>query len=348
MKSKFLPLIIAVALQCFATTAADAAKPVKSSVQNYINGTMKSDRLWKNAVIAIKAIDDKGKVIAEWNPNFPILTASTMKTVTTGAGLFYLGEDFRFETKVAYTGTINNGTLQGDLFIIGGGDPTLGSADTVAFPIDSIFGVWRDAVANAGINKVNGNIVVDDSFFKREIPASWCWSDIAYDYGCAPSGLTFYENTTKFKLTPGAVPGSKANVEVEYPLLPTLSIENSVVTGEPNSGNNNSYRTQDLSLSGRFYGSIPVNREVIYETNSNKFPHLSCGYEFERFLEKSSINVNGTVEDIQAYNKRMAANPASAVAAPAIIATTYSPELWKIVLITNRISNNLYAETILR
>ena len=165
MKSKFLPLMLAVALQCFATTAADAAKPVKSSVQNYINGTMKSDRLWKNAVIAIKAIDDKGKVIAEWNPDFPILTASTMKTVTTGAGLFYLGEDFRFETKVAYTGTINNGTLQGDLFIIGGGDPTLGSADTVAFPIDSIFGVWRDAVANAGINKVNGNIVVDDSFF---------------------------------------------------------------------------------------------------------------------------------------------------------------------------------------
>ena len=348
MKSKFLPLMLAVALQCFATTAADAAKPVKSSVQNYINETMKSDRLWKNAVIAIKAIDDKGKVIAEWNPDFPILTASTMKTVTTGAGLFYLGEDFRFETKVAYTGTINNGTLQGDLFIIGGGDPTLGSADTVAFPIDSIFGVWRDAVANAGINKVNGNIVVDDSFFKREIPASWCWSDIAYDYGCAPSGLTFYENTTKFKLTPGAVPGSKANVEVEYPLLPTLSIENSVVTGEPNSGNNNSYRTQDLSLSGRFYGSIPVNREVIYETNSNKFPHLSCGYEFERFLEKSGINVNGTVEDIQAYDKRMAANPASAVAAPAVIATTYSPELWKIVLITNRISNNLYAETILK
>ena len=87
MKSKFLPLMLAVALQCFATTAADAAKPVKSSVQNYINGTMKSDRLWKNAVIAIKAIDDKGKVIAEWNPDFPILTASTMKTVTTGAGL---------------------------------------------------------------------------------------------------------------------------------------------------------------------------------------------------------------------------------------------------------------------
>ena len=348
MKTKYIPLLLAVAFQCFAT-AASASSKVKSSVQNYINGTMQTDRLWKNAVIAIKAVDDKGRVIAEWNPDYPILTASTMKTVTTGTGLNYLGEDFKFETKVAYTGTISNGTLQGDLFIIGGGDPTLGSSDTVAFPIDSIFGVWRDAVANAGIKKIDGNIVADDSFFKREIPASWCWSDIAYDYGCAPSGLTFYENTTKFKLTPGAVPGSPAKVEVEYPLLPTLSIENSVVTGEANSGNNNSYRTQDLSLSGRFYGSIPVNREVIYETNSNKFPHLSCGYEFERFLEKSGISVNGTVEDIQAYKKRVAANPATpASLEPVVLVTTYSPELWKIVLVTNRISNNLYAETILK
>ena len=65
----------------------------------------------------------------------PLLTASTMKTITTGLGYEVLGPGYRFATRVAYDGRIENGVLNGNLSIVGGADPTLGSRDPIAFPI---------------------------------------------------------------------------------------------------------------------------------------------------------------------------------------------------------------------
>ena len=140
----------------------------QGGAQSYINKHIKTDPNFKNAVIAILAVDEKGNTIAEWNSNMPLLTASTMKTISTGVGLHALGKDFKYTTKVAYTGDIKDGVLKGDVVVIGGGDPTLGSKDTVAFAIDSIFGVWTKAIKDLGISRIEGNIVVDDSYFVRE------------------------------------------------------------------------------------------------------------------------------------------------------------------------------------
>ena len=148
----------------------------QGGAQSYINKHMKTDPNFRNAVIAICAVDEKGNVIAQWNPEMPLLTASTMKTISTGAGLHALGKDFKYKTQVAYTGEIKNGVLHGDVVIIGGGDPTLGSSDTLAYSIDSIFGVWAQGLKAAGIQRVEGNVVVDDSYFVREqMPDSWSW-----------------------------------------------------------------------------------------------------------------------------------------------------------------------------
>ena len=123
----------------------------QSKAQSYINKQLKTDPIFKNAIIGILAIDENGNKVAEWNSNLPMLTASTMKTISTGVGLNVLGKDFKYTTKVAYTGTIKDNVLDGDIIIIGGGDPTLGSSDTVAFAIDSIFGVWTKAIRDLGI-----------------------------------------------------------------------------------------------------------------------------------------------------------------------------------------------------
>ncbi|MBQ1680336.1 MAG: D-alanyl-D-alanine carboxypeptidase, partial [Bacteroidales bacterium] len=118
----------------------------QNRVQNYIDQRMKTDSLLINAVVGILAVDSQGREIAAWNPDMPLLTASTMKTITTGLGYEVLGPGYRFSTRVAYDGRIENGVLHGNLYIVGGADPTLGSRDTIAFPIDSIFGIWADAV----------------------------------------------------------------------------------------------------------------------------------------------------------------------------------------------------------
>ncbi len=314
----------------------------QGGAQNYINKELKTDPLFKNAIIGILAVDDNGKVVAEWNSNLPMLTASTMKTISTGVGLATLGKDFRFSTKIAYTGEIKDNILNGNIHIIGGGDPTLGSKDTVAFAIDSIFGVWTAAIKNLGINEIHGNIVVDDSYFTRELmPDSWSWGNFGATYGSAPSGLSFMENTQEFQLVPGKKVGDKVSVNQVYPQVPELNIVNDLTTGKPQTGNRSAYYVQDMVRASQYTGTVAIDKGTVYEEVSNRFPHLSCGYHFREYLLKNGINSFPEIIDIQDMETKEDE-------AKIFIAETFSPELWKIVNVTNRISNNMYAETILK
>ena len=312
----------------------------QGGAQNYINKHLKTDPNFRNAVIAILAVDENGNTIAEWNSEMPLLTASTMKTISTGVGLNVLGKDFKYRTQVAYTGEIKDGVLNGDVVIIGGGDPTLGSADTIAFSIDSIFGVWTKAIKDAGIARIEGNVVVDDSYFERELmPDSWSWGNFGASYGSAPSGLSFHENLQKFKLVPGKNVGDKVQVKAIYPQVPGLEIVNEMTTGEKGTGNRAGYYVQDMKCASQYVGTIGVDRGAVYETNSNRFPHLSCGFHFREYLVENGIDCLPEIIDAKYY----------ACDAPrTVVAETYSPELWEIVTVTNRVSNNMFAETILK
>ena len=338
MRQIFVTLLIILSL----SASVFAQEKKYKSPQDYINKEMKTDSLFQNAIIGILAVDDNGKVVAEWNSNMPMLTASTMKTISTGVGLAYLGKDFKFSTKIAYTGEIKENALEGNLYIIGGGDPTLGSKDTVAFAIDSIFGVWTAAIKNLGINKINGNIVVDDSYFVREqMPDSWSWGNFGASYGATASGLSFHENVQDFKLYPGKNVGDPATVEVVYPQVPGLEIVNEVTTGPAKGRDRSGYYVQDITCASLYTGTIPVDKKEITSDNSNRFPHLSCGYHFREFLLANGIESNPEIIDIKDIE-----TPADE--ARILITETFSPELWKIVNVTNRISNNMYAETILK
>lgn len=311
--------------------------------QKYIDSKLKTNSDWQNAVVGILAIDQNGDKIAEWNSNLPLLTASNMKTITTGLGLVCLGENYRFTTKIAYSGSIKNGVLHGNLYIIGGGDPTLGSSDKAAFRTDSIFGVWADALKSLGVNRIEGSIVGDDSFFEREsIPGSWCWDDIGTDYGSAPSGLTFYENIQDYRIVPGKAIGEPARLIRKYPQIPGFTVINDVKTAAAKSGDWSEFFVSDISPVGHYKGTVPVDRDTVRNSVSNKFPYLSCAACFRDYLIANGIRANydiAAIEDAGGAEIEKSLTP---------VVETYSPELWKIVTVTNHISNNLYAETILK
>ena len=84
----------------------------------------------KNASWGVLAMDGNGKVLASLNPQQMLTPASNTKLITTGCALHSLGKDFHFGTSIAYSGEIKDGILEGDIYIIGGGDPTLASADS--------------------------------------------------------------------------------------------------------------------------------------------------------------------------------------------------------------------------
>ena len=102
---------------------------------------------------------DGGKLNLSWRDHVKVQPASTEKMITTLAALELLGPDWRWKTSYSYTGTIENKTLSGTLFIKGGGDPKYVSET-----------LWRDLsrLKSLGIDRIEGNVVIDRSYFEKE------------------------------------------------------------------------------------------------------------------------------------------------------------------------------------
>ena len=101
----------------------------QNNIMNTFN-KMKDEKVLENASISFRVIDlDTDSAIAQHNSYNSLVPASTMKIVTTAAALVSLGSYTSFKTRLSYDGNIDsNGILHGNIYIKGGGDPTLGSA----------------------------------------------------------------------------------------------------------------------------------------------------------------------------------------------------------------------------
>lgn len=313
----------------------------QNNIQRYIE-SLKKDSLFINSITGIMVMNSNGKVIASWNEDMPMLTASTMKCVTTAIALKVLKPDYKFKTQLGYTGFIENGVLYGDLYIVGGADPTLGSFDSLAIPKDSLFLSWSNALTREGITRINGHIVADDRFFEDEIiPSSWSWGNLGPYYGSAASGLSFYENIQHLTLIPGKNIGDYTHIKEIFPQIPNMQYNNGVYTSGSNTPIRTSYRASNLSRVGSLSGSIPLNRDSSIITVSNKFPHLSCAMEFQKYLNNLKIYSLPDILDAKTIKS-------ASLYELTIINETESAPIQSIVNVTNRISNNFYAETLFK
>jgi D-alanyl-D-alanine carboxypeptidase/D-alanyl-D-alanine-endopeptidase (penicillin-binding protein 4) len=136
--------------------------------------------------------------------------ASNMKLLTLAAAAARLGWDFRFETVVRATTPVErDGTLRGDLVVIGSGDPTIGRR----FGGAATLADWADRIRAQGVRRIEGRIIGDDTAAGGTwLGDGWQWDDLAYGYAAPPSGLTYNENTAEILIAPGASAGARANV----------------------------------------------------------------------------------------------------------------------------------------
>ena len=157
-------------------------------------------------------------------------TASTLKTITSITAFNILGKDFQYQTQFGYTGSIDgSGTLNGDIIIKGSGDPTLGSWRYEGHHENDILSRMVTALQKAGIKKINGRIIGDDSTFgSQSIPNGWIWMDVGNYYGAGTSGLCWRENQFDIKLHTGRV-DSPVSVSYTVPAMPYLNFKSELV-----------------------------------------------------------------------------------------------------------------------
>ena len=150
----------------------------QSPAQQYVNQKMIGKGPLEGTVLSLMVRDAGGNTVA-CNEDTRLAPASNTKLVTTGCALHAFGADYRFRTGLGYTGRICDGTLEGDLYIIGGGDPTIGSADSIAYKADALFWKWKTLLRQAGIERIHGRIIGDGTALEGHLEhPSWGYDDM--------------------------------------------------------------------------------------------------------------------------------------------------------------------------
>ena len=175
----------------------------KELVYIKINSIM-NDPVLRNANWGFVIYDPKTKkVVSSYNENASLVPASTTKLLTTETAMSLLGEKFRWNTQLEHSGNIDaDGVLQGNLYIVGSGDPSLGTNKAGASSYSSIIADFIAAVSQKGIKKVNGDIIIQTAVFKmnkmQSLPANIVWLENGSYY--LPVGSTYEINPQNEKL----------------------------------------------------------------------------------------------------------------------------------------------------
>ena len=345
--------LISVAL-LLTTWSATAGIP-RTRAQKAVEAVCAQEPL-RSGLAGILAVRADGDTLVAVNVRQKMVPASNVKLLTTGLALYRLGADYRFETRIACAGAVEDGVLKGDVYILGGGDPTTGSRSDCAEGVGKTFASWAKLLSDAGIKTVEGRILGDPRAFGTPTPQNlgWTFDDLGTYYGAGPTGLNFFENAQNFYITPGPA-GAAPNYRVQYPETPWMRVENHAVTGPARSANSLYYVNSTLAPYGELAGSFPVDRRGYTLECSNAFGAYTCAWYFRNYLQNNGIAVLGGWGDITPQGEVRTDLTPGTLRLPAAVAdsltvlgSSYSPRLADIVRDTNAESDNFFAETLLK
>ncbi len=179
-------------------------------VEEFKNVGVKKESVGISIIQIPTEIDEEKLKSFDFNHNVSYNPASAMKILTTMAAFQIIGKDFKFKTYFLTDGVINNKTLNGNIYIVGGGDPKLVIED-----IDEIV----LGIRNLGINSIRGNWIVDDSLFSEpEVDPSNFDGKPYKPYNVGPNAAMI-----NFKSTEIFVENAKLNNRLFVTLRPELA-----------------------------------------------------------------------------------------------------------------------------
>ena len=312
------------------------------SILSYVKKQQNQGALWRASWAVYAEYTDNGKTIINWNGSKNLIPASGMKLFTTAAGLQLLGKDFRFHTRIYYDGTVSSDSLlNGNLYIVGGGDPTLSSTFMKnAAPLDSLMLLITRKIRETGINKISGSLYADEFLFdRRPLPDNWVWSDIGNYYGARTSALSVHDNLYFLHLKPGRRVGDAVKILATEPPIEGLTFSNQLKTARRGSGDHAYIYCSPGQYKASLEGTIPLGSSRFTIKGAMPDPALFFVRYLRNYLQTAGIAVNGTVKK-SAYPK----NYRNTV----LIAELLSPPLSEIIYWINKRSINLFAEQLLK
>jgi serine-type D-Ala-D-Ala carboxypeptidase/endopeptidase (penicillin-binding protein 4) len=281
---------------------------------------------------------ESGETLYTRNAAKLVMPASNMKIVTLAAAADRLGWDFAYETRLVSSAPVTNGVLEGDLVVVGSGDPTIGSRGGGA---TRVFEQWADRLLADGITAIDGRVVADARAFDREtLGAGWAWDYLAAGYAAGVSALQFNESAADVSVRPAAVVGAPALVEVR-PVESGLILDRQVTTAAAGAADLDISR---LPGSNRLIvkGTIPVESAEVVRTATVDRPALYFARMLRATLLAKGIRVKGEAGE---FEDVYAVPPAAPVR---VLLSHRSAPLSEFARVLMKVSQNQYAETLLR
>ena len=293
------------------------------------------NRIFRESEVALHLVElDSGETVFSHGGDQGLTPASTMKVLTAAVALKELGPSFRFSTQVLTDGKVNaKGELDGNLYVKGGGDPTM--------VIEKLWKLVYDLKLE-GVRSISGNIVFDDSYFDGNTRiAGWNKQkdiDRGPSYFAPIGGLSLNFNTVAVVVGPGEEVGEAARVTVETPSPGIVEVDNQMTTGSSRSSRRVGMdrevdgRAMTLSLTG----SVPEGGASTRYYRSVADPTAYFMAAFAAQMKAQGIEVKGryeeggTPEDID------------------LLIQLQSPPLASILMDMNKYSSNFIAEQVLK
>ena len=279
---------------------------------------------------------ETGDAVYSRLPDRPRILASNTKLFTTAAALDAMGPGYFFETRFLERGVVAEGRLDGDLAVVGGGDPNISGRLYDGDPY-AVFRGWAAALKARGIYRVDGDLYLDHGLFEGPtIHPDWPARDRQKWYQAPISALSFSDNCLLVRIDPASRAGAPARVEV-VPRLPLFRVENRARTADSrrqhNAGVVRAQEDHQLTVFGSVYRKAdPVETWVAVPDPVEYF-----GAALVAALAEEGIEVAGRPRPVERL--------------PGLIWDTvavHRSDLLTTIEITNKRSQNFYAESLLK
>ena len=275
--------------------------PVKAQVSVNLSDVIVKSLGTSGAGVSVRD-SETGNILYQFNGNIPRKPASTLKLLTGAAALSLLGEEYRYETALYIDGFVSSGTLNGNVYLKGSGDPTLQYNQLLSF---------AKVLKNEGITQINGNLYGDESvFLGAQLTPGIAAEDESYYYAARTTGLVLspdddFDAGTIIVEATGEIEGEKPTLLLK-PNAMGMTVINNAKTVSKESRNTLSitrkYRTNEVVITGNIpIGStkkewVTVDDPTINTMNAMKEALINQGITFSKTpkISRGTVPVNAT------------------------------------------------------
>ncbi len=301
----------------------------------------------KGASWSVMAVDlETGRILMSHDAERELIPGSNMKLLTTACALETLGPDFRAATVVGYTGRIDPpGSLDGDLLVIGSGDPTISTRfreNRISSQMDTTdtFDAWADSLAAKGIRQIRGGIVGYNGLFGGgSLGSGWEWDDLPNWYAAEFGPLVYADDCIEIAVLPGDSSGQPAAIRWA-PELGFITVRNAVTTSDSGTAPNLGFARELGNNIISIYGTIPL-----YAQPQRRWVaiHDPAGFflnALEASLKRHGIEILGSLRISSSWQVDDANFK--------VLFADASPPLSSLLRTINQLSQNQHAELLVR